>query len=256
VNKNQALTRQDILNSRHDLSPFLVHLTRTGPTPEVTLSSPNPEIRPGQKNLKAINAKQSLESILSIKVIEARNAFSFFKYKVPIVRNNGTLTNPGSFVKNDWLKSVCFTETPLAQIRVQCQKIEGRDLYFQPFGIAFHEKAVRRSGGNPLFYFESFSTVHASLDALAVSSDCERLKSTLPFFESYGRPLFSSNRAKEIDFRWEREWRVVGDFLFTYQDIAYGLCPEHEISYFESLTENQVKFVDPHWEMDRLNHLT
>ena len=56
---------------------------------------------------------------------------------------------------------------------------------------------------------------------------------------------WSKASAPEVDFRWEREWRVVGDFDFTIDDIAFGLCRSHEIPYFEKITNNHFPFIDP-----------
>jgi hypothetical protein len=39
-----------------------------------------------------------------------------------------------------------------------------------------------------------------------------------PWFSKFGGP-------SDIDFRWEREWRVVGDFSFSLSDVAFGFCP-------------------------------
>lgn len=55
---------------------------------------------------------------------------------------------------------------------------------------------------------------------------------------------------REIDFRWEREWRVAGDFAFEIADIAYRICPENEIRHFEAMTGRTVAFIDPTKHME------
>ena len=56
---------------------------------------------------------------------------------------------------------------------------------------------------------------------------------------------------EEYDFHWEREWRVVGDLAFKLTDIYCGLCPDEDISYFES-TYKPVKFISPHWRINKI----
>jgi hypothetical protein len=237
--------RQDVLGLREDLSPYLVHLTRNGPLKVIAHDEATCGTSNGAERWCELNAKQNLISILNSKMLEARSPFSYFNFKVPMQRANGSVANPNSFVKRQWLHSVCFTETPLSQILVQCQPIPGRKLHFQPYGLAFKEKAVRKCGGNPVFYFESSSGIRSSLDELAVSPNCEKWKATLPLFEAFGKPLFSKNGVSEIDFRWEREWRIVGNFSFAFEDVAYGLCPKDEAAEFEALCGGQITFVDP-----------
>ncbi len=68
----------------------------------------------------------------------------------------------------------------------------------------------------------------------------------MPLVEGFGAPWFQKFGApSEIDFRWEREWRVCGDFSFSASDIAFGICPSSEISEFENLLSGLVPFVDP-----------
>jgi hypothetical protein len=126
--------------------------------------------------------------------------------------------------------------------------IAGRNLHFEPYGLAFWESAIRKEGGNPLFYFDSTNqAVIASLDAVSVSEDCERVKNTLPLYESFDPSLYPPKR--EVDFRWEREWRVVGDFAFTASDVAFGICAQDDIPYFENLVQHKFPFVDPRADM-------
>ena len=68
----------------------------------------------------------------------------------------------------------------------------------------------------------------------------------MPLFEAFGPPLFSKPyAASEIDFRWEREWRIAGDFSFSLSDIAFGLCPASKKSEMERLVDHAFPFIDP-----------
>lgn len=89
------------------------------------------------------------------------------------------------------------------------------------------------------------------LDAIPTSAICQNMKHMMPFIEGFGPPWFQSQFSpQEIDFRWEREWRVAGDFGFEIPDIAYGICPVSEIPHFEAITGNTIPFVDPTQHME------
>ncbi|MCX6125754.1 MAG: hypothetical protein NTV34_13560 [Proteobacteria bacterium] len=212
----KRLTKIEVVGQRGALSPFLVHLTRSG---RITLPSDIYGLR--EDDSRMINARKNLQGIVEKSVIKAISPFGYFNYKVRFERFGKVLKNPDSKVQRRWLCSVCFTETPIEHVHVQMREISGRNLHFEPYGLAFWESAIRKGGGNPLFYFDSTNqAVIASLDAVAVSDDCERFKNTLPLYESFGPSLYSPKR--EVDFRWEREWRVVGDFAFTASDVAFA----------------------------------
>jgi hypothetical protein len=252
---NVIKNRRDILKLRSDLSPYLVHLTRNGPIRTYPLQASFDLPHGSVVSSAELDARTSLVEILNSRSILARSPFSYFNFKVRFPRPNGSILNPDSKVNREWLKSVCFTETPLDQVRVHCHKIEGRDLHFQPYGVVFSEQAVRKRVGNPIFYFESSSTIRSSLDSLASSQSCESMRSTLPYFEAFGKPAFKSNPVAEIDFRWEREWRVVGSFEFSLSDLVCVLCPESEFEFFQKLVGLEVKLVDPNWPEEMLKEV-
>ncbi len=241
-----GLTKQQVLDLRKDLSPFLIHLTRGG---GCTLKADAHVGLPKDKVI-VLNAKNSLIDIINQKMILARSAFSYFNRKVSIVSYGKVVSNVGSFVNRKWLLAVCFTETPVDDIHVQCQKIIGRQLPFEPYGLAFFEKSVRPKG-NPLFYFDTDNkSVRAAMDSLVTDPLCTNFQTFLPLVETFGAPTHPHlTPVKEIDFRWEREWRVPGDFPFTFEDVAFGLCKQEDIPKFEALVNKAFPFVDPRQPM-------
>jgi hypothetical protein len=99
------------LEKRGDLSQFLFHLTRSG---DLKLDK---DIYSFQKDqVIQITAKENLESIITSRRIDAKSAFGYFTYKVPFTRTDGRKLNQNSLVRRDWLRAVCFTETPLDHI--------------------------------------------------------------------------------------------------------------------------------------------
>jgi len=236
------ITKFELLAKRGDLSQFLIHLTRSG-----VLKLDKDLYSLDTDDTKEIAAKTSLEDIIKAKRIEARSAFGFFNYTVPFKRADGSVKNEESQVKRDWLRATCFTETPIDHISLQTYKISGRRLHFENYGLAFKEEVVRNRNGNPVFYLDTNNrSIRKALESIVVTPLAESFKSFMPLVEGFGAPWFPSYYApKEIDFRWEREWRVCGDFSFAVSDIAFGICPVSEISHFEKMLGNQVPFVDP-----------
>ncbi|MFK7873650.1 MAG: abortive infection system antitoxin AbiGi family protein [Oligoflexales bacterium] len=235
IDKNQ------LIQQRGDLSDFLIHLTRSGRIKRFK------ELYSLEKDdVSTVSARESVISIIQNRRIEARSPFGYFNFKVPMQRGNSTL-NSNSKIKREWLRAVCLTETPLDHIHLQTKNIIGRSLHFEPYGLAFKEAVIAKAGGNPVSYIHTDNASHRStFDAMATSNDCSKFRSLFPLIEGFGPPWFrNSYGPNEIDFRWEREWRITGDFSFKLDDIAFGLCPEAEIKTFESLVNRQIPFVDP-----------
>ena len=118
------MTKKELLAKRGDLSQFLIHLTRTG-----VLKLDKDLYSLEVDDTKKITAKSCLEDIIKSKRIEARSAFGFFNYSVPLKRMDGSVKNEKSLVKRDWLRATCFTETPIEHIALQTYKIYGRKLH-------------------------------------------------------------------------------------------------------------------------------
>ncbi len=236
------ITKKDLLAKRGDLSQFLIHLTRSG-----ILKLDKDLYSLKADNTIEITAKISLEEVIKSKRIEARSAFGFFNYSVPLKRADGSVKNEKSLVKRDWLRATCFTETPIDHIALQTNQIVGRRLHFENYGLAFKEEVIRNKNGNPVFYLDTnIRSIRTAFESIVTSPLAEGFKSFMPLVEGFGAPWFPSyNAPKEIDFRWEREWRVCGDFSFAVSDIAFGICPAAEISDFEKMLGGQVPFVDP-----------
>ena len=232
-----SISKQDIKELRGDLSPFLIHLTRNG-----NYKCWADIYGLDRDDRRALDAKSSLEMILQNKKIEARSPFGYFNYKVPW--NN---LNQDSKIKRSWLRSVCFTETPVDYVYVQCEEIESRQFNFAPYGLAFFENSVLREGGNPVIYFNSKDErIRKTWDLIPILPNCKKFAPLMILCEGFGPPLFGNRRSSEVDFRWEREWRVWGHFNFDLKkDVAFGICPQNEIETFENLADKEIIFVDP-----------
>jgi len=93
----------ELHRNREDLSRFLVHLTRDyGGTP----------------------ARSNLINILKVKKIYARNAHCLVMHKIKKMGFSNLLKSK--------FNTVCFTETPLTQIKQITREIEGRKVHLNP----------------------------------------------------------------------------------------------------------------------------
>jgi hypothetical protein len=216
--QNGITSREKFLDKKRDYSPFLVHLTREGIDRTGNIVMP---------------AEEVLHCILNEKSLNAYNYYCLFKDKIDLLENT---------IKNKF-KVACFTETPIDQIEVLLEKVQGRNMVLSPYGLIFKKDYISKNGGNQVFYItEELSRPLWTIYDKAVDSN---------FPDTFCRLLALINRCDDkIDFHWEREWRVVGNLKFDYEDIYCGICPESEIQCFES--NYSVTFIDPHWGINKI----
>lgn len=240
---------QNITRTRADLSQFLIHLTKNG-----SFRVYEPFSRcPGHYLFKGgptVEAKDSLIKIVESQTIFARSPFGHFQYQIPVGYQ------PKSMMPLEWLQSVCFSEAPISELRsfYEATKREAtRVNKYQKYGLAFSQNLVRSRGGHPLFYFDSNnSSIVDAVNAIGLPANRQVTKPILPLFESFGRKLHSTTGVGSTDYRWEREWRHVGDFTFQLDEVSFGLCPETEIPSLEGRVNGAFPFVDPDWDQEKI----
>lgn len=171
-------------------------------------------------------SEADLASILTQGVLEARAVYGI-----------------ASHIKSraDGQRTICFTEMPLAELTRMASR--GR-----VFGIVFSKEKLRDTyGAQPVWYISEPSPEHSAMRELmkvgkAVDSAVWKIT---PFIEG----VRSTNRRGGSDWRWEREWRVLGDLRFELDDIAAVLIPTPE-GEFEPITDISlgVPFITPDGE--------
>jgi len=213
-------TIEQVLAGRADYSSFLAHLTRKG---------------------ARLSARRVLKKILRDRCLRARDAHCLFRHRVP----RGA---------EQYFNVVCFTEAPLHQIKTFIGKIEGRDIHLGPYGLVFTKEFVSEAGGNPALYVNTqhHRQLRDAANALFEQAEDEgfansALTPLLPYINIFGRTAGGGR----YDFYWEREWRVVGDLHFDYDDVVVGLCPEDRIEGFED-EFHDVRFIYPGWSLDAI----
>jgi Putative abortive phage resistance protein AbiGi, antitoxin len=214
---------QDVLNRRTDLSTFVVHLT------------------------KGDDPKGSLLSILGDHRIAARTAMGCATQQAATLGDAATNSQ----------KVVCFSETPLDQIHSLFADIAGRKVRLKGYGLAFTKTVARRNMANPCWYFNLNVGTYSEIGTALFSLRDQACVDEATFLANPARHLFpfcewmgTSSSGTQHEFWWEREWRRIGDFVFTDAEIALVLCPETDHKEFEALLPG--KCIDPRWSLERM----
>jgi hypothetical protein len=190
---------KEMLDRRTDLSTFVVHLTR----------------RTGESSARA-----NLKSILRQRCMRAVSAMGaaseFFDHGTP---------------EWDSQRVVSFTESPLEQLHSFFVEFdETRRHGFEPYGLAFTKLQARRTGVNPVWYLDvTWGTPwrvkfvwnlvkERKASGNFLGSDIAEIA---PFVETMGYVRSAPHK----EFWWEREWRHLGDFQFTYGGLGARALP-------------------------------
>lgn len=226
--------------NRDDLSRFLVHLTRDY----------------GNRT-----ARSNLVNILKEKAIEARNAHCLVMHKIQNSRFSDVLKRK--------FNTVCFTETPLTQIKHICKNVEGRKIQLKPYGLIFLKDDLFKGGASPAVYINAKGTSISSflLDEFdgifkGIRTFARLKKKEVDHYSNIVHYYSLINVVKDKhDFLWEREWRYHGDFDFRYRDIV-AVIAENPASFEKlckkRLSKSQYKWmekllvINPSWTYEEL----
>lgn len=226
--------------NRDDLSRFLVHLTR---------------------DCDDRTAQSNLVNILKEKTIEARNAHCLVMHKI----QNSNFSD----VLKRKFNTVCFTETPLTQIKHICRDIQGRKIQLKPYGLVFWKDKLFQNGASPAVYINAKGTSISRYLLDEFDLIFKQVK-TFKSLRKQEKDHYSNivhyysliNVVKDKhDFLWEREWRHHGDFKFKYRDIV-AIIAENPDSFDrfcqKHLSVGQYKYVEklplinPNWTYEEL----
>lgn len=209
----------EVRGLRGDLSTWLVHLTKG-----------NFFFQNGTRT--HFSPRDCLISILNSDTIHAVSEVGQFNYK-----NWYRNIQPGD------LKAVCFTETPVSEIFLFIG-IKNKPLKFSSYGLVYDREELTQppAFAAPVLYFsqpnghQHFLSQFSKLEQQHYAS----MKDILYLFDKFGKTYVG----KDYNFMWEREWRIKGDFNGARALAKFGLCPESEISFFESQFP-ELPFIDP-----------
>lgn len=216
---------RNILYFREDISPFLIHLTKSAEVAGREL--------PADFVLKHIISRRRLAA--------GENPISDARF--------GIEGDNAEQVKSEYCRAVSFTETPLSEIHCLLEILERKEGYqLEPYGLVFLKYKLRKKGVSPVLYLnnensDKMEVIKALCQLIGEESD-DAARQILPLISSFGKRLREPE--KNIDFLWEREWRYPnanGDFRFNRTDVFVGICPDDEIRDFEKIFPG-VKFID------------
>ena len=122
MSKNMSEELKKFLYAKRDYSHLLVHFTKSD------VDFP---------------AKDILSAILDECTLRAYNPWCIW-YKDLNETSNANL--------RDKFKVICFTETPMDQIRVILEPLRGRLYKPEPYGLVFEKEYIRKKKGNSVFY--------------------------------------------------------------------------------------------------------
>lgn len=190
------------------------------------------------KDYKGKDAYTNMLSILGSGIIRARNPFGICRNKAP---------DPSS------QKAVCFSEVPLHLLGRLAEKRS-------EYGVVFRKDFVVHRHGNPILYaYKDQAVIYAikALIAAAGEDEANPIWRVTPFVDAPGAYPNGS-----YFFEWEREWRKVGDFKFSTDDVAFLIIPENlhgaAKGFFENARQENLgpaydcPFIDAHWKRKKI----
>jgi hypothetical protein len=174
-------------------------------------------------------AAHNLQTILKKRQIEARNA------------HGAGRQHPAS------PKVACFSEIPVHQLSRLAER-------YGEHGLGFHKKLmVEKDGGPVLYAYKGTPHAVAIQEAVDFAKDdpSHPIWKIAPFVASPGH--YGDTK---YFFEWEREWRVPGDFDFSFPDVAFLIVPEAEHADASKwlrteIADHEFRLVDPRWGRDR-----
>jgi len=198
-------------------------------------------------------------SILRLRTIHARNPHCLFKYDIEKLGFSSILSKE--------FNTVCFTETPLTQVRRLVGTIPGRRVALKGYGLVFAKDTLVSRGANPAFYLNAEGTKLRDYLLARFRTDFEGIHSLKKLKRQqaeYYRSIIQYYSLVNIisgnyDFMWEREWRYRGSFPFKYVDVVAIIANDPDS--FEEYCEKRLpkeKFryvqmlpiVSPRWDYE------
>ena len=226
--------------TRDDLSRFLVHLTR---------------------EYQGASAENNLIAMLRHKRIEARNAHCLFSPKIATIGFSNVLKKQ--------FNTVCFTEAPLNQLRHLTQDIPRRKIQLCPYGLIFWKANLLEAGANPAVYINSKASGLRELLLRQFDEHFKELRQYKQFKAQFtddadaiiGYYSLINIISDRVDFSWEREWRLKGEFKFGFDTLVGIVAPdpkafrktldrEFGLKLREELA--RIPLVSPEWNYEQL----
>ena len=218
-----ARARDRAVEGRNDLSRFVVHLTRDDT---------------GERN-GGETARQHFDGIAGERKIRARRPHCLHMDRIR---------------REHWdsFAVCCFMEVPLSELHLMTRPIAGRRIHYGDYGFVFSREFLVSRGAQPAMYVNSYGgnrLVREAADRVYQLAEEEGLACG-----QLGRLLPYLNAMHEgYDFAWEREWRVLGDLDFGFEDVVCVILPEDgEDGLKGEFLGEGVPVISPGWTAERI----
>jgi hypothetical protein len=225
---------------RDDFSRFLVHLTR---------------------DYEGTSAQDNLIAMLRNRRIHARNAHCLFAPKIASIGFSDVLKRQ--------FNTVCFTEVPLNQLKYLTQDIPGRRIKLKPYGLVFWKAHLLDEGANPAIYVNSKAHGLRELLLRQFDEHFRGLRQYRQFKAQFGKDADAIIRyyatinliSDRVDFSWEREWRLKGNFAFDFDGLVAIVAPNPKAFRGKTtgafgqklrLDISRIPVVSPDWNYEQL----
>ncbi|HEX3149667.1 MAG TPA: hypothetical protein VHR66_16445 [Gemmataceae bacterium] len=183
-------------------------------------------------------ARDNFENILSTKTICALGVHCLHGDRIRALPEK----------KQKQFRVACFTETPLDQLGTLLD-VGFRKFQLEPYGFVFQRDYLCQKGAQPAIYINDY-VPNRSRGA----ADCLFEIGVKNGFSGRTWPLLPLVNVMHdgYDFTWEREWRVIGDVDFQFDDLAAVILPEDEYDLRDRMTRIGVPAIDPKWGYEKL----
>lgn len=215
--------RDRAIEGRHDLSRFVVHLTRDDTA----------DFENGQ------TARENFIKIADDRLILAARPHCLHADEIP-----------GKHWRR--LSVCCFTEVPLSELHLLTREIPGRRIQLSDYGFVFSREFLAAQGAQPALYVNSYhgkKWIREAADKIyevAQRNDFRKGKlwRLLPYLNAMH---------EGYDFTWEREWRVAGDLEFGPEDVVCVILPEDdEDELKQEYLESGVPVISSAWSAEKI----
>lgn len=225
---------------REDFSRFLVHLTR---------------------EYEGATAEENLVAMLRSRRVEARNAHCLFAPKIKRIGFSDVLKKQ--------FNTVCFTEVPLNQLKHLTKEIPNRSIKLKPYGLVFRKAHLLEEGANPAIYISNKAEGLRELLLSQFDAHFREHRKYRQLKKQFGEGAdaiiryyaFINIISDRVDFSWEREWRLKGDFAFGFQQLVAIIAPDPTAFRATVNTEfgpklrdriARISIVSPDWNYEQL----
>jgi hypothetical protein len=179
---------------REDLSPYLIHFT---------------------KEFNGNTAFENLISILREKKIRGTGPQNMYSARMRKEQIDASI--------QDKFRVACFSEVPLELSHHLVNNPLHGHRKFSEYGLVFKKDTIKKHQGNPVLYVNDENKDLKKF----LNGEYEHFILNEQNTDSYRYLGAISNIVKpRVDYQFEREWRVVGDFSFNLDDIEYIIAPK------------------------------